>query len=214
VQPGGGRYSDCVNAAELGKALLARVRASTPPHDDELTAQIRFVHDHLREKQGRVLMTVGQFAAPLVMVPAFYLSLPVFVGLVGATLVGAGRVVVHTRRRNEEVRELARNAKVGEARALSSGPRIGGREAEVVGAAAFEIERAGRAYLRIEVRDGDVSTTARLMRERPRGFSSVSVERIPVLYAPHSNVVIAFDTRGEMMLGKVEAEPLPRAMLR
>jgi hypothetical protein len=95
-----------VNAAELGKALLARVRASTPPHDDTLAAQLRFAHDHLRGNQGRGLMTVGQFAAPLVMVPAYYFSLPLFVCLVGASVVGAGRVFVRSRRRDEEVREL------------------------------------------------------------------------------------------------------------
>jgi hypothetical protein len=204
-----------VNAAELGKALLARVRASTPPHDDTLAAQLRFAHDHLRGNQGRGLMTVGQFAAPLVMVPAYYFSLPLFVCLVGASVVGAGRVFMRSRRRDEEVRELARNAKVGEARALPSGAANsatrGGAEAEIVGAAKYETEAMGRAYLRIEVRHGDVSFTARLVRDRPRGFGSVGMERIAVVFAPHSNVVIAFDTRGEMILGRVESEPLPEA---
>jgi hypothetical protein len=153
-----------------------------------------------------VLMTVGQFAAPLVFVPAFYLSMPLFVGLVGASLFGAGRVVMRSRRRGEEVRELARNARLGEARALPNGTNG-------PGVAAYETERSGRAYLRIEVRDGDASFTASLVRERPRGFGSVDLERISVLFAPYSNVVIAFDARGEMILGKVESEPLPQAWL-
>ncbi len=163
-------------------------------------------------------MTMGQFAAPLVMLPAYYFSLPLFAGLVGASVVGAGRVFVRARRREEEVRELARNARVGEARALpggapSSAPRgsSGGAEAEIVGAARFESERMGRAYLRIEVPHGDGSFTVRLVRDRPRGFSTVAVEGIPVLFAPHSNIVIAFDTRGEMLLGAVELAPLPKA---
>ena len=199
-----------MNAGELGTALLARVRASTPPHDDALAAQLRVAYHQLRRDQGRTLMAVGQFAAPLVLLPAMYLALPLFVGLVGASVFGLGRVALLARRRNEEVRELARNAMVGEARPLPSAspPRKGS-----LGAALYEIERGGYAVLRIEVRDGEASFTARLVRERPRGFGTVSLERIPVVFARHSNVVIAFDTRGEMILGTVEAEPLPRARL-
>ncbi|MGE0399416.1 MAG: hypothetical protein AB7T06_22070 [Kofleriaceae bacterium] len=193
-----------MDAGGLGKALLAKVRASKPPHDDTLAAQLRFAHDQLRGNQGRVLLTVGQFAAPLVLVPAFYLSLPLFVALIGAAAVGAGRVVTRTRRRGEEVRELARNAMLGEARALPNGTNG-------PGIAAYETERMGNAFLRVEIRDGDGSFTARLMRERPRGFGSVDVARINVLFARESNVVIAFDSRGEMILGQVESEPLPRA---
>lgn len=195
-----------MNAGDRGKLLLAKVRVSTPPHDEALAAQLRWAHDHLRESQGRVLMTVGQFAAPLVFLPAFYLSMPLFVALVGASVVGAGRAVMRSRRRGEEVREFARSAVIGEARALPSGS--GGRDI-----AAYEVERMGRVYLRVEIRAGDASVTAQLVRERPRGFGNVSLEKMTVLFAPHSNVVIAFDTRGEMILGKVEMEPLPRAAL-
>jgi hypothetical protein len=195
-----------VIAADLGKALLARVRASRAPHDDALAGQVRLAHDHLRENQGRVLMTVGQFAAPLVFVPAFYLSLPLFVGLLGASVFGAGRVVARSRRRTEEVRELGRNARVASARAIPNGTNL-------PGIAAYETERRAYANLRIEIRDGDRTFTARLVRERPRGFTSVSVDRITVLYAPLSSIVIAFDMRGEMILGTVESEPLPRARL-
>lgn len=195
-----------VIAADLGKALLAKVRASRAPHDDALAAQVRLAHDHLRENQGRILMTVGQFAAPLVFVPAFYLSIPLFVGLVGASMFGATRIVLRSRRRTEEVRELGRNAQVATARAMPNGSNL-------PGVAGYETERSAYAFLRIEIQDGDRTFTARLVRERPRGFTSVNLERITVMFAPHSSVVIAFDARGEMILGSVESEPLPRARL-
>jgi hypothetical protein len=196
-----------VNAGGLGKLLLAQMRESTPPHPDALAVRLRAAHDHLRANQGRaVLMTVGQFAAPLVLVPAFYLSMPLFVGIVGAALVGTGRVVVRSRQRSQEVTEFARNAQIGEARALTNGTNA-------PDLAAYETERMGRAYLRIEITDGDRTFTARLVRERPRGFGSVNFETLTTLFAPHSNIVIAFDTRGEMILGTVESEPLPTARL-
>lgn len=193
-----------VNSGELGKALLANVRASTPPHGDALAAQLRTAHDRLRSDQSRLLMTISQFAAPLVLVPAFYLSFPVFIGAVGATVVGAGRVALRSRRRSEEVRELARHARIAEARAL----RNGNPGDDVT---AYETERFGNAYLRIEVPDGDRTFTARLVRERPRGFGQMSFDKITTLYAPHSSIVIAFDTRGEMILGTVESAQLPQA---
>lgn len=195
-----------MSSAAVGKVLLAKVQASTPPHDDALAEQIRRAHARLRENQGRLLITVGQFAAPLVIIPAYYLSLAAFAGLVGASVLGAGRAIIRSRRRLEEVRELGKHAQVGEARALPNG--TAGR-----GLLGYETERMGRAYLRIEIRDGARSFTAQLVRERPRGFTTVNLERITVLHAPHSSAVIAFDARGEMILGEVEAELLPRARL-
>lgn len=202
---GSERYSGGVNAA-FGRTLQDKVRASTPPHDDQLAAQLRAAHDHLRENQGRVLLTVSQFAASLVLIPAFYLSLPAFAAVVGGAVIGAGRLVWRGRRRAEEARDLSRNAVLGEARALPNGTGA-------PGIAAYETERLGRAHLRIEVRDGERTFTAQLVRERPRGFGNVSLERMTVIYAPHAAVLIAFDKRGEMMLGEVESEPLPEARL-
>lgn len=191
----------------LGKVLLAKVRASSPPHGDNLAAELRLAHDRLHENQTRLLLTIGQFAAPLIFVPSYFLSTALFAALSIASVGFGARVFTRSRRRTHDVREFARRARLADARALRNSTP------STEGSAAYELERHGQASLRIEIPDGERTFTARITRERPRGFQSMDFTRIPTLFAPGSDVVIAFDPRGEMILGAVEHEPLPRATL-
>ncbi len=186
------RYSESV---DIGTKLFAKVRASTPPHADELANELYAVQMRLREARTSPMLTVAKFVGPLLLAPSMLFP-PLFIGLASASVVGIAGLAVRSSRRSAEVKQFTRNAQVGEARAIGSEQR----------------DRLGFSYLRIEIRDGERTFTARITSAR--GLHETQLTNIPTLFAPHSNVVISHGPGGELVLGEVEDEPLPRATLR
>lgn len=182
---------------DIGTKLFAKVRASTPPHADELANELYAVQMRLREARTSPTLTVAKFVGPLLLAPSMLFP-PLFIGLASASVVGLVGLGVRSARRSAEVKQFTQNAQVGEARALGSEQR----------------DRFGFSYLRIEIHDGERTFTARITRSWSRSFPDADLARIPTLFAPHSTVVISHDPRGELILGEVEDAPLPRATLR
>lgn len=178
---------------DIGTKLFAKVRASTPPHPDELANELYAVQMKLREALSSPRLTVAKFLGPLLLAPSM-LYPPLFVGLASASVVGLVGLAVRSSRRGAEVRQFMRNAQIGHSRAIEPG--------------------ATHATIRIEITDGDRTFTARIPRSWSRATRDEDMTKMPTLFAPHSNIVIAQDARGQLLLGEIEEEPLPRATLR